>query len=266
MGTKKTKDSGALLEVVELDMDKVHPNEWNPNVQDEKTFNELTKDIETDGFDEPVIVVADEATPGTYKIISGEHRWKSMKVLGKEKIPAIIKEGWDEVAQKLKTVRRNLLKGQLDSTKFTKLINDIKRVYDVDHTKLAEEMGFRDEKEYWRHYQEERTQKDGAAQEILSDTRRELHMIDNLSVVLNEVFSQYGDTVNQNFMFFLYKKKMHLLISMDGRLVKSVELLTAHLKASKEDANPILNDALKAKLKELGISLDGDATEPEVTA
>ena len=268
--SKKKEDAPVekeeILKLENLPIEKVHPNGWNPNVQDDETFNELTKDIQSDGFDEPIIVVPDEAEPGTYKIISGEHRWKAMRAMGKDTIPAVVKEGWDEVAQKLKTVRRNLLRGRLDAQKFTRLINDIKRVYDVDHSKLSAEMGFRDEKEYWKHYQETRTAKDEAAQDILSDTRRELHAIDNLSVVLNEVFSQYGDTVNQNFLFFMYKKKMHLMVSMDGRLLKTVEELTAHLKSTQEDVNPILVDALKDKMKAMGVVMGAPADEEKEAA
>ncbi len=252
--TKETaKDGGPVIEVQNLDIEKVHPNGWNPNEQDEETFNELTKDIQADGFDEPVIVVDDEAEPGTYKIISGEHRWKALRSLGQTKIPCIVKKGWDEVSQKIKTVRRNLLRGNLNAQKFTKLVNDIQRVYNVDHAKLALEMGFRDEREYWKNYREERQQQDDAAQGILNDTRKELNMIDNLSVVLNEVFSQYGDTVQENFIFFMHKKKMHLMVSMDGKLYKQVERLTSFMKEGGHDANPILAEALIAKMKELGV-------------
>lgn len=169
-----------IIKIEYVLLEKVHPSGWNPNEQDETTFNELTKDIETDGFDEPIIVVEDDAEPGTYRITSGEHRWKAMKVLGRAKIPVIVKKGWDEVTQKIKTVRRNLLKGALNPQKFTKLVNDIKRVYDVDHAKLSREMGFVDEKEYWRAYKEEKQERDDSTQGILQETRKELTMIDNL--------------------------------------------------------------------------------------
>lgn len=257
------KDAQEVMEIVNLPIEKVFPSGWNPNEQDEETFNELTADIKKDGFDEPIIVVEDDAALGTYKIISGEHRWRAMKVLGKTQIPAVVKKGWDEVAQKLKTVRRNLLRGRLNPTKFTKLINDIKRVYDVDHAKIASEMGFRDEKEYWRNYRQERVNRDEAAQGILTETRKELTMIDNLSVVLNEVFSQYGDTVPQSYIFFMHKKKMHLLVGMDGSLCSAVELLTGHMKETGKDANSVLTEAIHEQLKKLGVEIEPKTEEAE---
>lgn len=239
-----------LIEVVSLDLEKVHPSGWNPNEQDEATFNELTSEIEKDGFDEPIIVVEDDAEPGTYKIIGGEHRWKACKVLGKTKIPAIIKKGWDEVAQKIKTVRRNLLRGNLNPAKFTRLVNDIQRVYQVDHAKLAQEMGFTDEKEYWKSYKQDKQKRDAVAQDVLNDTRKEIAMIDNLSVVLNEIFSQYGDTVPQSFLFFLYKKKMHLMVGLNSQTAKIVEKLAERLKQTGEDANAAIEEAFKEYLEE----------------
>lgn len=245
-----------IIKIEYVLLEKVHPSGWNPNEQDETTFNELTKDIETDGFDEPIIVVEDDAEPGTYRITSGEHRWKAMKVLGRAKIPVIVKKGWDEVTQKIKTVRRNLLKGALNPQKFTKLVNDIKRVYDVDHAKLSREMGFVDEKEYWRAYKEEKQERDDSTQGILQETRKELTMIDNLSVVLNEIFSQYGETVPQSFIFFVHKKKIHLLVSMEDKTLKVVEVVVAHLKQTGLDVNVVVSEAFRKQLADMGVRLD----------
>lgn len=61
---------------------RIHPNEWNPNVQTDETFNKLVEEIREDGFDHPLNVVPirkedyDEAWEDQdeqhYKIIGGE--------------------------------------------------------------------------------------------------------------------------------------------------------------------------------------------------
>ncbi len=50
-------DQSKFAKVQHLKISEIIPNEWNPNEQEEKIFNELTKDIKEEGFDEPIQVV-----------------------------------------------------------------------------------------------------------------------------------------------------------------------------------------------------------------
>lgn len=71
-----------------LDVDKIRPNPWNPNVQDAFMYDRQKASIHTYGFAQPIIVRL--AADGEYEIIDGEHRWRAAKELGMKQIPA-----WD---------------------------------------------------------------------------------------------------------------------------------------------------------------------------
>jgi ParB family chromosome partitioning protein len=78
------------LEVVEIPIDKIVPNTWNPNVMDDETFNRLAEEIQDVGMIDPIQVVPIEGEEEKYMILGGEHRWRVMKVLGYETIPCIV--------------------------------------------------------------------------------------------------------------------------------------------------------------------------------
>ncbi len=60
------------LEVSLLNIDKVEPNPWNPNVQNEQQFKAEIESITNNGFLAPILV---RAFDDHYQIIDGEHRF-----------------------------------------------------------------------------------------------------------------------------------------------------------------------------------------------
>ncbi|MCH8860836.1 MAG: ParB N-terminal domain-containing protein, partial [Thaumarchaeota archaeon] len=59
--------------VTMLKVDQLKETGWNPNEMSDVKFNELVRDIDEEGFDEPIQVVKDQAD-GRFWIIGGEHR------------------------------------------------------------------------------------------------------------------------------------------------------------------------------------------------
>lgn len=111
-------------------------NDFNPNEQTAETFNELVKEIQQEGFDEPLKVVptgegesqiVDGVETGTarYRIIGGEHRYHAGRMLKYTKLPAIIKPEWDDRTQRIKTVRLNMLRGHPDDVKLQRLVGGL---------------------------------------------------------------------------------------------------------------------------------------------
>lgn len=108
----------------EVDIDKVRPNQWNPNVQDKKIFEKEKKSIQDLGF-LGSILVRDHAVTGYYEILDGEHRWKACKELGYTKIPVeSIGKISDKEAQLL-TVLINNLRGKDDIFKRAKILEQL---------------------------------------------------------------------------------------------------------------------------------------------
>lgn len=66
-----------------VNIDEVHPNEWNPKEKNHKKVEDIKKSIELHGFKAPVQVRSND---GKYEIIDGEQRWTAMKELGATQI------------------------------------------------------------------------------------------------------------------------------------------------------------------------------------
>lgn len=106
---------------LEVEIDQIRPNPWNPNVQDKKMFEKEKKSITELGF-LGSILVRDHIIPGYYEILDGEHRWKAAKELGytKMQIETIGKILDDEA--KLLTILINNLRGKDDVFKRAKIL------------------------------------------------------------------------------------------------------------------------------------------------
>jgi len=246
-------------DIVEIPIDKLEPCEWNPQTMSETTFNQLVDEIRDDGFDEPVLVVqhadADKKKDGVYTIISGEHRYEALKVLGYDSVPCIVKDAWDETEQKLKTVRRNMLRGDPDPVKLSRLVKDINDNDGVPIADMPRLLGFDDEKKFKAHLASEnareKKQVSDAAKNAEEQKRQETQIVDNLSYLLNQIFSKFGDTVPNGYVFFWYKNRMHLMLQEDTKLEKYIEHLVRYSQAHGTDIPAILTSALDREFKEI---------------
>lgn len=129
------RDAGATLKPetfgrsLVVPVDKIRPNAWNPNVQDEATFRRELASIRRFGFVDPIIVRVDGST---YEIIDGEHRWKAAKELGFEEIPVFdIGPIGNHEAQQL-TVVLNELRGKPQEKKLAELLRGLVASSSVD--------------------------------------------------------------------------------------------------------------------------------------
>lgn len=82
---------GGSEEIKKIPIDDIVPNRFQPRtVFDESKIEELSRTIHTHGIIQPIVVRQFEA--GKYEIIAGERRWRAMKKLGWEVVPAILKD------------------------------------------------------------------------------------------------------------------------------------------------------------------------------
>ncbi|HBT19801.1 MAG TPA: chromosome partitioning protein ParB [Peptococcaceae bacterium] len=74
-----------------LPVENLVPNKFQPRRDfDEGKLKELADSIKEHGVIQPIVVRALEG--GKYEIVAGERRWRACKMLGIEKIPAVVKE------------------------------------------------------------------------------------------------------------------------------------------------------------------------------
>jgi len=224
---------------------------WNPQVMSDAKFNELVEEIRSDGFDEPLIVVPhpdpDKERDGLYMIINGEHRWQAARVIGYSELPAVVKLDWDDKDQRIKTVRRNLLHGDIDRQKFTKLVHSLSET-GMPIKDMPAAMGFNSDTEFRDKFiqQEQdrrKTARNAAVKEAQDGEKREVEVVNNLSYILNEIFSQYGQNIPQGFIFFWHKSKFHLMIQETDKLEKSVEMAVKYARETGKHIAPLLDRA-----------------------
>jgi len=230
----------------EVPITDVEANEWNPNQMSQEMLEQLVSEITKNGFDEPVIVVPIDG--GKYRIVNGEHRYKAAQALGMATLPVVIKDRWDEGEQKIQTVRRNMLRGELDRVKFTKLVNDLVTDQRATPSELPKKMGFLDEQEFHRQLVAEKAKTNAKVAEMLSDTKNEVQMVDNLSYIVNEIFGQFGQTVAASYIFFMHKSRMHLMLQMDKDMEETISLMVNQIKAAGGNANDFLGNAINHEL------------------
>jgi hypothetical protein len=251
-----------ISEVKMIKVSDLEEFDLNPNTQDPTTFSNLVEEINLDGFDEPLIVVPNEKNPSKFTVISGNHRLKASKVLCFEELPCIIKEDWSLDEQKMKVVRRNMLKGELDAAKFSKLVDSLDANYTPEQ--LANMMGFNSTDAFERMYlldtELEQRQNAAIAAQV---AEKETNAIDGLGIILNRLFSEYGDTLPHSFMFFDYGNKINIMLLMNSRLKKVIEELT--LKCAKEglDINEVLSACIVEGNKIVGAGDGADLNKIE---
>lgn len=237
---KKLWDGAQLVPTTSLVL-----NDWNPNAMSELMFNELCSEIERDGFDEPVLVVP--LPEGKYRIVNGEHRYRAARVLGLATVPVVVKDQWTEEDQMIKSVRRNMLRGELDAGKFNKLVNDLVKRTNGTPQKVAQ-MAVIDPV-LAKKLLDQHAAKSKVIEDILDETKKEVETVDDLSFVLNTLIQEFGDSIPYDFLYFVWKQKMHMMVRMDSELKGKFDKLSLMLREKKTSILDFMKKAVDDCLK-----------------
>jgi len=249
LAMKANQRQGKLV-VRHLKVEDCIPNTWNPNVMDDRTFNRLVEEIRAVGFIDPIQVVPLEG--GKYQIIGGEHRWRAAQQAGLSTIPAVIltDNKWqEEDLRKFVTLRLNVIRGKINPEKFARLYEELSEKYSDEE--LQHLMGFTDEDAFNKlvRHVSDALKSAGLPSEItenFDEAKKRVKTVDDLAIILNKIFAEYGDTLDRNFMWFSYGGQKHLYIICDKPLWKLVEEFMADVDehnadASVEFANLLMN-------------------------
>lgn len=109
------------IEVVEVAIDDLRANEYNPNQQSVHDFNLLVTSMQGDGFTTPIIANKDG------RIIDGEHRWRAAKVLGMVTVPVVYRD-YSEAEMRFATIRHNRARGEHDVDMEARVLADLEKV------------------------------------------------------------------------------------------------------------------------------------------
>ena len=195
----------------------VEPNEWNPNEMSSHLMNALVKDMGELGMLQPILVVPNREEGRAYRIIDGEHRYEGAKLVGDTHIPAIIVEHGvlteNEDAQKFQTVRMNHIRGKINKRKLREMVEDLVERHSIDV--IAEQFGFEDSDvidEMIRDARESLPTEE--LRREFDKARDEVKTVDDLTILLNRLFSTYGETLDYGYMILDYGGRDHIWVRL----------------------------------------------------
>ena len=136
---EKILDSTSVDEIVELNLDELRPNPYQPRkVFDEEKLQELADSIKEHGVIQPIIVK--RSSIKGYEIIAGERRVKASRMVGLEKIPAIIRDFTDEEMMEI-ALLENLQRENLNSIEEAMAYRNLINTMEITQEELANRLG-----------------------------------------------------------------------------------------------------------------------------
>lgn len=127
------------MNIVHIDVNKIIANKNQPRkIFDEKALEELSESIKNYGIIQPITVR--KLYDDIYEIIAGERRYKAVRMLKMETIPAVIIEAKEEESAAMSLIE-NLQREDLDfieeALAFERLISE----FGLSQTQLAQKLG-----------------------------------------------------------------------------------------------------------------------------
>lgn len=126
-------------EIVNIEIDKIYPNEVQPRKQfDEEKIKVLSDSIKNYGVLQPIVVKMDENNK--YMIIAGERRFRASKLANKSQIPAIIKDIDMKDIMEIALIE-NLQREDLNSIEEALAYKSLIEHYNVTQEEISEAVG-----------------------------------------------------------------------------------------------------------------------------
>jgi ParB family transcriptional regulator, chromosome partitioning protein len=123
----------------EIAVSTISPNPKQPRqVFDDESLDELKVSIEEVGFLQPIVVR--EVGAGRYEIVMGERRWRAAQSMGRQNIPAIIRDTRDDAMLRdalLENIHRANLNPLEEAAAYQQLLEE----FGATHDELAKRIG-----------------------------------------------------------------------------------------------------------------------------
>jgi ParB/RepB/Spo0J family partition protein len=221
-------------------------NPYNPNSMDVESFNLLVDNIERVGLTDPILVIPHPEKDGMYRIVGGEHRWEAAKMLGFDEVPVTVirDENFSEDESKFQIVRHNIIHGKMSAKKFTELYNSLSQEYTEDVASTL--FGFTDEEEFRKLLTSTRKSLPPELKKQFDEAKAEIKTIEDLSTVLNRLFSQYGDTLPYGYMIVDFDGKDSIWLRMKVSDRKNFLDLCGKCRQANRTVDSVMSNLLKA--------------------
>ena len=127
-------ESGKQDLVLEIEIDKIKPNPYQPRKKfDESALKELSESIARHGLIQPIIVIAKD---DEYMLIAGERRFRATKLLGEEKIKAIVADIKSQNLRELALIE-NIQRENLNPIELANSYKELIDEYKITQEELA---------------------------------------------------------------------------------------------------------------------------------
>ena len=119
---------GKNFELVDIPVDRLVPNPWNPNKMSFEMYHKLREYIRHEGMVEPIVVRRDG---DDYQILGGYHRWRVAKELKYKTVPCALVE-MDDRRAKILSINLNEMKGQSVTALLSELVHDLSKEMSIE--------------------------------------------------------------------------------------------------------------------------------------
>ena len=191
----------------EIPMAQIEPNDYNYNEMSSEEFNLLAENVSDVNFLDPLLIVpvpTSKDNPQMFRIVDGENRFEQQRIDDAEVISCVIADPniLTEKEQMRQTARMNRIRGHTNKDKFRKFVDKMITEHGVPVEELAYEMGFVDQSEFDTLKQTVRgSLPPGGAKEEFDQVKDEIKTVDDLTNLLNKLFTKYGSTLTHHYMF-----------------------------------------------------------------
>ena len=122
----------------DLSITEIDPNPYQTRLHiDDDALNELAASILVNGIVQPIVV---RPMNGRYQLIAGERRWRASQKIGREFVPAVIKQASNEQAMEM-TIVENLQREGLNPMEEARAFDRLAREFNLTQEQMSQKTG-----------------------------------------------------------------------------------------------------------------------------
>lgn len=138
-GDKKKLGDISLRSIIEVNVDKIAPNPYQPRKHfDEEKLQQLADSLKQHGLLQPIVV--SRKKNDEYELIAGERRLEASKIAGLEKVPVIIKKATDQQKLELALIE-NIQRHNLNVIEEARAYKQLQDVFGLTQEEIASRSG-----------------------------------------------------------------------------------------------------------------------------
>jgi ParB family chromosome partitioning protein len=129
----------ATVGLREIPVDAIRPNPWQPRTHfDEQELAELAQSIREHGVLQPILV--SQQPDGSFQLITGERRWRAVRLAGMPSVPAMVKEATPQASLELALVE-NIQRRELNPLEEAQAFRQLLDEHGLTQERLGQRIG-----------------------------------------------------------------------------------------------------------------------------